>query len=108
MKNLPTYEQFLLETESPINAPLLKTANVGDVVHVDGKALTIKEVVKERDGSMIEFTAISNSGQTYKVIYDDGRDAYVLDEFEGSLGPTESPASDLFLATQTAANGIAF
>jgi hypothetical protein len=101
-------ESKIVETVSPINGPLLKTSSVGDVVHVDGKALTIKEVIKERDGSMIEFTAISNAGQTYKVIYDDGRDGYVLDEFEGSTGPTESPASDLFLATQTAANGIAF
>jgi len=108
MKNLLTYEQFLLETESPINSALLKTASVGDVVHVDGKALTIKKVIKEKDGSMIEFTAVSNSGQTYKVIYDEGIDGYVLDEFEGSTGPTESPASDLFLAQQTAANGIAF
>jgi hypothetical protein len=108
MKNLPTYEQFLIENESPVNGAILKTANVGDVVHIAGKPLTVKTVIKERDGSMIEFTAISNGGQTYKVIYDDGRDAYVLDEFEGSLGPAESPASDLFLAQQTAANGIAF
>jgi hypothetical protein len=42
------------------------------------------------------------------VVYDDGRDGYVLDEFEGSMGGSTQLASDLFLATQTAANGIAF
>jgi hypothetical protein len=31
-----------------------------------------------------------------------------VDEFEGSYGGSTQLASDLFLATQTAANGIAF
>jgi len=108
LKNLPTYEQFILENESPIDSNILKTANPGDVVHVAGKPLTIKTIIREKEGSMIEFIAMGNDNQTYKVIYDEGRAAYVLDEFEGSVGPTDSPASDLFLATQTAANGIAF
>lgn len=108
MKNLPTYEQFLNEEESPVNSPILKLAQPGDVVKIAGKDLTIKDVTKEVGGNMIEFIGIDNAGKTFRVIYDDGRDGYVLDEFEGSLGGSTQLASDLFLATQTAANGIAF
>lgn len=108
MKNLLTYEQFLNEEESPITNGVLKGSRPGDVVHIAGRAITVDRVIKEVNGQIIEFVGYSNDGKKLRVVYDDGRDGYVLDEFEGSMGGSTQLASDLFLATQTAANGIAF
>jgi hypothetical protein len=82
----------------------------GDMVIVDGKELTITGFltwVKNHEAKCISFTA-DHGGKELKVTYDNVKGSYVIDEFEGSYGGSTQMTSDLFLATQTAANGIAF
>jgi hypothetical protein len=117
MKNLPTYNQWLSENE--VNE-FLKT-DVRKVHHFLielGKKIKDSRVVSDikQAVAMMEIDPY----MTYKGIMDRLADTYKnnrevmqvvskhVDEFEGSYGGSTQLASDLFLATQTAANGIAF
>lgn len=101
MKTFLTYDQFIAESNSP-------AFRIGDEIQLSGKPIKVVSVIKEIGNRLIEFIGVDPSGKTFRVKYNDGSDAYVLDEFEGSYGGSTQLASDLFLATQTAANGIAF
>ena len=94
MKIINTYDQWLVEQ----NGPTMKVSpfTVGKTFMMDG------------NGSIVDFIAQVEGGKQIKGHYEDGSDSYVLDEFEGSMGPTTMPLATMLLATQTAANGIAF
>jgi hypothetical protein len=99
--------ESLLEEETSFS---IKDKKPGDKVIVDGKELTITGFltwIKNHEAKCISFTA-DHEGKSVKVKYDDIKGSYVIDEFEGSLGGSTQMTTDLFLATQTAANGIAF
>lgn len=120
MKNLKTFEEFVNESkEAELNEFLRK-----DALKVDKFLSDLKK--KVRDSRLIDDikTSISmiiiDPYTTYEDLmkeligrYKKNQEVVALaqqhiNEFEGSLGPSTQLGSDLFLATQTAANGIAF
>jgi hypothetical protein len=107
MRNINTYDQWLNEQ----NGPTMKVnpITVGKTFMMDGKKVSIIGVTKRNgNGSIVDFIAQVEGGKQVKGHYEDGSDSYVLDEFEGSVGPTTMPLATMLLATQTAANGVAF
>ena len=104
MKSLPTYTNFL--NESSIDG-----LENNDQDMVRGIADILKNIKDKENRMSIAKDQIENfkkEGIQFKF-----EDFLVLcdlsiKEFEGSLGGSTTLASDLFLATQTAANGIAF
>ncbi len=104
MKNLPTYTEFL--NESSIDG---LDGNSQDMVK--GIAEILRLVKDKSNRSFIakeQIEKFRKEGIDFK--YEDFLALCDLgvDEFEGSMGPATQDASQLFLATQTAANGIAF
>lgn len=104
MKNLPTYAEFL--NESSIDG---LTSN--SQAMVKGIAEILRLVKDKSNRSFIakeQIKKFQEEGIDFK--YEDFLALCNLevDEFEGSMGPATQDASQLFLATQTAANGIAF
>lgn len=98
MKNLLTYEQFMSESTA--------TGFVGDKIQFEGKPVEVVQIEKRDELTILHVKDIT--GRVFKIRYDDGKDAYVLDEFEGSLGPTTMPLSTMLLATQPGSPTIAF
>jgi hypothetical protein len=98
MKNLPTYNEWINEG--------LATGFIGDRIQFNGKDVEVIKIDKMEDRTVL--VVKSDSGEIWRVRYDDGQDAYVLDEFEGSLGPTTMPLSTMLLATQPGSPTIAF
>jgi len=104
MKNLPTFEEFLME--SSIDG---LTSNEQDMVK--GIASIVRQVKDRSNRSSIAKDQIDNfkrEGIDFKYEEFLALCDLSVDEFEGSLGPATQTTSQLFLATQTAANGIAF
>ena len=104
MKTLPTYDEFL--NESSIDG---LDQNSQDMVK--GIAEILRQVKDKPNRASIakdQIDKFKEEGIDFK--YEDFLSLCDLkiDEFEGSLGGSTQLASDLFLATQTAANGIAF
>ena len=104
MKNLPTYTEFL--NESSVDG---LDQNSQDMVK--GIAEILRLVKDKPNRSSIakeQIKKFKEEGIDFK--YEDflALCDLEIDEFEGSLGPASQNASQLFLATQTAANGIAF
>jgi len=104
MKSFLTFSEFLNEDGSAFS---IRDKKPGDTIVVDGKSLTITKFltwIKNRESKCMSFMA-DIEGKSVKVVYDEGRDGYMIREYEGD---STQLATDLFLATQTAANGIAF
>ena len=107
MKNINTYDQWLVEQ----NGPTMKVSpfTVGKTFMMDGKKVSIIGVTKRNgNGSIVDFIAQVEGGKQIKGHYEDGSDSYVLDEFEGSMGPTSVNLSTMLLATQPGSPTVAF
>jgi hypothetical protein len=104
MKDIPNFEEFL--NESSIDG---LTSNEQDMVK--GIAGIVRQV-KDRDNrssiAKDQIESFKKEGIDFKYEEFLALCDLTIDEFEGSLGGSTQLASDLFLATQTAANGIAF
>ena len=101
MKSFLTYSQFIAESVGSV-------PKIGDEIQLSGKPIRVVSVIKEIKNRLVEFIGMDSAGKTFRVKYNEVSDDYTLDEFEGSYDGSTQLASDLFLATQTAANGIAF
>ena len=67
------------------NAPALNTSGVkpGEIVDIDGEEITVIEIYKQINGSIIEFKGSNEDGDEATYIYDDGCDDYVKEGDEG-------------------------
>jgi hypothetical protein len=107
MRNINTYDQWLVEQ----NGPTMKVSpfTVGKTIEIQGKKVSIIAVTKRNgNGSIVDFIGQVEGGKQIKGHYEDGSDSYVLDEFEGSMGPTSVNLSTMLLATQPGSPTVAF
>lgn len=67
------------------NAPSLNTSGVkaGEIIDIDGEEITVIEVYKQINGSIIEFKGSNEDGDEATYIYDDGCDDYIKEREEG-------------------------
>jgi hypothetical protein len=67
------------------NAPSLNTSGVkpGEIVEIDGEEITVIEIYKQINGSIIEFKGSNEDGDEATYIYDDGCDDYIKEREEG-------------------------
>jgi hypothetical protein len=106
LKNLPTYEQFILENESTI-----ESLDKDKQEMVKGIAEILKQITDKPNRSSIakdQIEKFKKEGINFK--YADFLEMCGLkvEEFEGSLGPTTMPLSTMLLATQPGSPTIAF
>lgn len=104
MENIPSFQEFLNESTVDSLKP-----NERDMVK--GIADILRQVKDQANRSSIAKSQIDNfkrEGIDFKYEEFLALCDLTIDEFEGSMGGSTQLASDLFLATQTAANGIAF
>lgn len=97
MKNLKTYENWLNENS---------ITTVGDKIQFAGKPVEIIGIEKRESQTILKVKDII--GKIFNIRYDDDKGCYVIDEFEGSLGPTTLPLSTMLLATQPGSPTITF
>jgi len=118
MENFKTFEEFVNESEKMnefLNTDLKKTEDfirelsrrVSDFSLISSikKLIAIKRIdpYESFQSIMREIARqFSDEPEVLRLVQ------LRINEFEGSLGPATQLSSDLFLATQTAANGIAF
>lgn len=104
MEKILTYKEFL--SESSIDG---LEGNKRDMVTGIAEILSmVKDKSNRSEIAKEQIARFKEEGIQFK--YEDFLSlcGLEIDEFEGSLGPATQTASQLFLATQTAANGIAF
>ncbi len=67
------------------NAPSLNTSGVkpGEIIEIDGEEITVMEIYKQINGSIIEFKGSNEDGDEATYIYDSGCDDYVKESEEG-------------------------
>jgi hypothetical protein len=118
MKNLPSYESWLAESE--MNEDILKTdmRKIENFLKEVTKKIRDSKVVKDITGQinmMVIDPYVSYREIMSNILhaYRDNRDVMKLatqhiKEFEGSLGPTTMPLSTMLLATQPGSPTIAF